>query len=95
MMTVLKKNEVDSALTKKGFKKKKTHHIFYYLYVDGYDVGIFTKISHSHKEIFGSLISSMAKQIGISKSEFIDVVNCPINREGLLNLLRNKYQRIP
>ena len=60
-MVVYKKRKVESALLKKGFEKQNKKHKFYFLYVNGYDVGRHTKISHGGKEISDFHIKSMAK----------------------------------
>ena len=95
-MVVYKKREVESSLSKKGFEKKNKDHRYYYLYVDGFDVGRHTKISHgSKKELTDFHIKNMARQIGINKYELIDVIKCPIDKDELVNLLRDKYHLIP
>lgn len=90
----LKRNEIDSALTTKGFNKvdRKRDHYYYYLYVDGVDVGIFTKISRGSKarEISEPLISVMAKQLRINKKQFIEFVDCTVKYLDYLQILRGK-----
>ena len=92
-VVVFKKNVVESALEQKGFQRRNTHHKFYHLHVNGKKVGIFTRMSHGHVEISDFLINRMAKQIGINKNEFIGVIECPITKQKLIELLRNKYNR--
>ena len=92
-MVVFKKRDVESALKKKGFEKKKTHHKFYRLFIDDKDAGIFTKVSHGRGDISDFLVNCMAKQVGISKNEFVDVINCPIGKEELIIILRDKYNK--
>ena len=89
----LKRNEIDSALTTKGFDKinKKKDHYYYYLKVDGMDVGIYTKISRGSKarEIGEPLISIMAKQLRINKRQFINLVDCTVDYGAYLDILRS------
>ena len=90
----LKRNNIDSALTSKGFDKqdRKRDHYYYYLKVDGMDVGIYTKISRGSKarEIGEPLISIMAKQLNITKKQFIDLIACTVDYNDYLNILRSK-----
>jgi len=90
----LKRNEIDSALTTKGFCKvdRKKDHYYYYLKVDGIDVGIFTKISRGSKarEIGEPLLSIMAKQLKINKKQFIAFVDCTVKYRDYLEILRGK-----
>lgn len=92
-MVVFKRRDVESALKQKGFQRKDTHHKFFHLLVNGKKIGVFTKMSHGHTEISDFLINRMAKNIGINKNEFIGIIECPINKEKLIELLRNKYQK--
>lgn len=93
-MVVFKPREVESALKKKGFKRIDTHHKYYHLFVNDKAVGIYTKVSHGQREISDFLIKCMAHEIGIEKSEFVDVIRCPISKEELVRILREKYHKI-
>lgn len=92
-MTTLKRNKANKNLTKKGFKKSdKTKHSFYHYYHNGKKTDIFTFMSRGvgSKEIDDSLISSMATQLKLTKQEFMDVVNCDISKESLLQIYLNR-----
>lgn len=75
---------VEQSLLKKGFKKKDgDHHYFNYYNLNGQKTAIFTKTSHTPKmrDIPDSLLSLMAKQCRLNKSDFLDLVDCPLSRE--------------
>jgi predicted RNA binding protein YcfA (HicA-like mRNA interferase family) len=85
-MTQIKTRDIRSALAKKGFEEVDTdHHIYIYIF-EGKKTGIKTKVSHSSKEIGDPLISEMKKQLKLSKSQFIELVNCPLTKEDLQNI---------
>ena len=90
-MVHFKKRVVESALRKKGFLKKDSHHRYYRLFVNGKDTGIYTKVSHGGGDVTDFHIKYMAKELNIEKSEFVDLINCPLSKNGFINLLRTKY----
>jgi len=45
-----------------------------------------TWVSHGTKEISDKLMSIMAKQLKIEKSEFEDLVDCGISEQDLINI---------
>lgn len=93
MMVVFKKKKVESSLKKKGFKRVDTHHRYYTLFVNDKDTGIFTKVSHGGSEIVDFHVHCMSDELGINKKEFLGLVNCPIDKDKLVELLRNKYNK--
>ncbi|MBU0690325.1 hypothetical protein KKC97_13685 [bacterium] len=86
-MASFKTKDLENALTSKGFKKVKTHHEMYWLYCNGKKTHIRTRISHSEKEYGDNLLSQMAKQTKLHRSEFLDLVECPLSEEEYLKKL--------
>lgn len=83
MSSTRKASTVMASLMKKGFVKDDgSHHFFYYHYIDGTISPIRTMISHSAKDIDKSIIGQMSKQCQLSKSDFLDLVDCPLSREA-------------
>ena len=83
------KSTVESSLMKKGFQKlEKDHHYFVYVTLDGKRTTAKTKTSHTKKmkDIPDNLLSQMAKQCHLSKKEFFDLLDCPMDQ--------NKYEKI-
>lgn len=75
--------EVEKALTGKGFRLVDTHHHrFIYWTEAGKMTGVQTKTSHSHKVIDAKNIGKMARQCRLSKSDFLDLIDCPLSREA-------------
>ena len=86
-----KTREIARDLERKGFIKSKRDHTFFLLYVENKKTSIFTKISHGKKEYDSYLLGRMAKNLRISNSQFIDLLDCPLSREEYVNILvRNK-----
>lgn len=82
-------NDVASGLCKKGFESRENDHTFFHLYVDGRKSIIFTKISHGEKEIGDRLLAMMARQLRLSRKQFLDLIDCPLAKTQYVSLLRN------
>ncbi len=88
-MAVFTSTKARQSLLKKGFiQADKDHH--YFLYYNEGKVITKTKVSHNDQDIGDSLISKMYKQCQISKSQFFDLINCPLDEDGYKELLRQK-----
>ncbi|HBA67173.1 MAG TPA: hypothetical protein DCZ48_13535 [Methylococcaceae bacterium] len=84
------KRKVEEALAKKGFERKEgDHHRFIYRTLDGKKTAIITKTSHTPKmkEIPDNLLAQMAKQCGVTKSQFSELLDCPLCRKGYETIL--------
>ena len=77
------RRKVESSLEYKGFQKRVDgdHRYFVYWSLDGKKTPIFTKTSHSGKDIGNNILSQMAKQCRLSNSQFSDLVDCPMTQE--------------
>jgi hypothetical protein len=87
-MTALSRRKVDSSLLLKGFVKVVNDHDFYIYHCDGKATTIRTKLSHGINEVGDSLIGQMSKQTKLSKSQFVDLINCPLSAEEYLNIVK-------
>lgn len=79
------RREIESALELKGFERiEGDHSWFVYHTTDGKKTRVKTKTSHGPrgKSIGDPLLSMMAKQCCSTKSDFLDLVDCPLDREG-------------
>lgn len=88
-----KKSQVESALTRKGFEKAEgDHHFFVYVTTDGKKTTLRTKTSHTPKmkDIPDHLLTQMAKQCGLSKPEFLQLIDCPMDRDQYESLIRER-----
>lgn len=91
-MSTLKARQVEKALTAKlDFERHDSHHRIYCLYLDSRLVAR-TFISHGQRELTNYHIGQMAKQMRLSRQEFLYAVECPLDREAYYNLIR---QRLP
>jgi hypothetical protein len=88
-----RKSKVESALLAKGFQKtEKDHHYFIYFTTDGKKTTAKTKTSHSkkNKDIPDPLLIQMAKQCSLTKTEFLSLVDCPLNQEMYEDILQKQ-----
>ncbi len=84
----MKTRDVDRALMRKfGFEKTETHHHVYRLWLDG-RLAARTFISHGERELSRFHVSKMARQMRLSKRQFVDAVECPLSQETYCRLLR-------
>jgi hypothetical protein len=77
------KRDVESGLLAKGFILEDDHHHFFvYWTIDGRKTRARTKTSHTkkHKDIGDNLLSQMAQQCKVTRSQFLDLVDCPMDR---------------
>lgn len=85
------RKDVEAALLKKGFRLQEgDHHYYEYYTPDGESTGIFTKTSHSGKEIYDGLLSEMSRQCRfIKKKDFLHLIDCPMSRMEYYEYLIN------
>lgn len=85
------KSTVENSLQKKGFRQVEgDHHHFIYHDSDGKKTKVRTKTSHSKKmkDIPDPLLGQMAKQCKLAKSDFLDLVDCPMDQTQYEEKLR-------
>lgn len=87
------RRDIESALEHKGFERSEGDHSwFIYRTAGGKKTKIKTKMSHGSggKAIGDPLLSVMARQCCLTKPDFLDLVDCPLNREGFEAKAREK-----
>ncbi len=84
---------VEAALLAKGFEKREgDHHYFVYVTTDGRKTRAHTKTSHTPKmkDIPDNLLGQMAQQCYLTKPQFLDLVDCPMDRVAFEAALRER-----
>lgn len=87
------KKEVEIALQKKGFRSREgDHHFYVYYTMTGLKSCILTKTSHTPKmkAIPDELLSKMAHQCKLTKKQFLELVDCPLERPAYEQILIEK-----
>ncbi len=79
-----------SGLTRKGFVRRENDHTFLHLYVEGRKTPVYTKISHGAKEVSDQLLGVMARQLRLSRQQFLALVDCPLTETEYLRILREQ-----
>lgn len=86
------KTDVQAGLTRKGFvpiKPGADHNYVVYQSLAGVKARASTKTSHGRGfDIDDSLLAQMARQCGLTKKQFLDLVDCPLSREEYEKLLQ-------
>lgn len=78
-----KQADVERALRSKGFIQSESHHHFFiYHSIAGRKTPAKTKTSHGQREISDDLLGKMARQVKLTKGDFLDLVDCPLSREA-------------
>ena len=88
------RHEIDSALCKKGFRRKKNgKHILYFL--NG-NPRVRTMISHGTmgETIDADLISKMARQLRLTKNQFLNLIDCTVSEKDYRAILRNQGEAV-
>jgi len=83
--------QIDSALCKKGFRRTTIgKHIHYFF---GEDSLIVTHMSHGAMSdtIAANLISKMARQLGLTKKQFLALIDCTLDKDGYREILSTDY----
>jgi len=82
--------DIKKALEAKGFKMRDNDHEFYDLLVRGKKVGIMTKISRGskYKTYDSSLLGLMAKQLCLTKSDLLKLIQCTLSGDEYVRLLK-------
>jgi hypothetical protein len=76
-----KQGEVEAGLVRKGFRETVSHHRYFIYHTEaGLKSKIKTKTSHGGRELDDWLLGQMAKQCGVSKKDFLDLVDCPLSQ---------------
>ena len=86
----LKKRDVRSGLTSKGFEIEDNDHTYFrYITGDGRRTSIFTHFSHgsANSDIHDGLVSIMARQCKVSTGQFKRLVSCELAQQGYEELL--------
>ncbi len=91
----LARDEVESALSRKGFSEddsKGADHRWFRPYVGGKKTAIATKTSRGtkYKHLGEPLVKHMAVQIRLTKQEFEQLVECSIDGAKYIELLRER-----
>lgn len=83
-MATRPQKSVERSLCRKGFLKLQgDHHFFTYFTMSGSKSSVFTKTSHTPKikDLGDDLLKKMAQQCKLSKTDFINLIDCPLSRE--------------
>lgn len=76
-----KQRDVERALIKKGFQRTESHHHFFiYHSCEGKKTTVKTKTSHGSQELSNHLLQQMARQVCLSKNDFLNLIDCPMSR---------------
>ena len=78
-----KQSDVEKSLTSKGFKPRQGDHSYFNYYCStGKKTAVFTKTSHGAREIDDHLLGRMARQCKLSRADFDQLIECPLDRAG-------------
>ena len=85
MVKNINQDDIEAGIKRKGFRRSNTDHRKYILYFNGKKEGASTHLSHGKNEDIGAgLLKLMAKELGISTQEFLDLVSCSLSAEDYL-----------
>lgn len=77
-----RQSDVEAGLRRKGFRQVDTHHRYFVYHTEsGLKSRIRTRTSHGGRDLDLWLLTQMAKQCRVSRSEFLDLVDCPLGQK--------------
>ena len=84
-----KARRVESALLAKVFRRiDSKHRKFFYVTTLGSETPIYTLLSQGgNRDIEDGLLSRMARQCGLSRREFLALIDCPLTQDDYEALL--------
>jgi len=82
-----KTREITTALLRKGFEERSSHHKIFYLCVNSKITGVHTFLSHGVKKYNADLLAKMRTQLHVNGKELDDLIHCPLSGEAYLKLL--------
>ncbi|MDR1963036.1 MAG: hypothetical protein LBQ50_04600, partial [Planctomycetaceae bacterium] len=78
--------EVDSAFRKKGFIRNVSGNHIWYIFLNKTGAGYITQTKMSHgmmgSTLSSDLISKMARQLRLTKQQFLDLIDCRLSESG-------------
>jgi len=90
-MPSVRTNDLERALQRKGFEGKvRGGHVYYFLIADGKHTGLHAHRSLRDLELHSGRLGQMARELRLSRDEFMEVVDCTRDHDGLIALLRSK-----
>lgn len=87
------KRDIERGLRKKGFEESSgDHRYFTYHSQEGKKSRSWTKTSHSPKEksLSSARIKQMAQQCGLNAAEFMELIECPMDRDAYESLMKKR-----
>jgi hypothetical protein len=83
--------DIDKSLRKKGFHRRMDgKHVEYRFQTqEGFDMPIFTQMSHGMMgyTLSVDLISKMARQLRLTKQQFLDLIDCRLSESGYREII--------
>jgi hypothetical protein len=80
-----KHRAIRSGLSAKGFEVEENRKHIHFVYVDieGRTTTARSMLSHASggEDVSDNLLGQMAKQVGLKRAEFLEMVDCPMSRE--------------
>jgi len=89
----LKRNEVESGLKRKGFKRSNNDHRYLTLYVGGKKEASTYVGQGDNFDIRLDEIGFMAKELGITNQNFIDLVICKLSADNYILLRKERLSK--
>lgn len=96
-MVPIDRDHIRTGLLKKGFVEGGGDHDFYHLIVDGKRRNVFTKLSRAskYKTLSDHLVAAISKQLGLTKKELGQFLDCPLEFREYVNMLRDRKRIRP
>ena len=84
--------DLQRALRRKldAVEDRRSHHVFYWVTIDGLEFRA-AKFSHSSRgQLPNFILSDTAQRLKLSRAELDELVDCPLSRDGFLELWKTR-----
>jgi hypothetical protein len=90
-MADIRVRDIDASLKRKGFRMEQgARHTKYHFVYGGKDTGVVTLLSRSYDSYGEGLVSKVAKELGLSKPELREFVECRLDESAYTVLLQER-----
>ncbi len=89
-LPTFKTHKISKALLSKGFKERKSDHLYFFFYYNEKKTSIRTKLSHGKSEYDDSLLNFMKKELYLDKGELERLISCTLSEADYIQILKDK-----
>lgn len=83
------KSDLSKMFSKLNLEVRSTKHVYGWLVVEGKKI-LRVHYSHGKGDLPGKIGDKIRNQLKLTRNDFKDLIDCPLSREGYLDILKKK-----